>query len=110
MRLSRQRCIYAPRDEWERIRRRARKAKLPISRFGYLCCQRAVEEEAGSLSGLRGHPLVLTEAEQGRLARDALVVLGSERSSVPGPEGVEVLATVRKVARFLRLAHEEDGV
>lgn len=109
MKLSRQRCIYGPLDEWERIRRRARKAKLPISRFGYLCCKRAADEGAGRTPELPGRPLVLTKAEQRDLVGDALTVLRSGRISVYGPEGVETVATLREAVRFLCLAHDGDG-
>lgn len=109
VKLSRQRCIYGPLDEWERIRRRARKAKLPISRFGYLCCRRAADEGAGRAPELPGHSLVLAKAAQGRLAKDALTVLRSGRISVHGPGDVEAVASVWEAVRFLCLAHDGDG-
>ena len=104
MKLSKQRCIHCSPDVWERIRRRARKYKMRISRFVWLCCQRAAEAGSDALPEPSGHPLVLTEDEQRRLYESAGTLSRSLRFAVRAPGGGEAIATVREAARFLHLA------
>ena len=107
MKLSKPRCIYYSPELWERIRRRARKWKLPISRFGYLCCRRAAGEGAGEAPKPSGHPLVLTEDKQRRLCEDALSVSRSGRFVFRAPGGGKAGISVGEAARLLLLAEEE---
>ena len=67
MRLAKQRGIHCTPENWERIRRRARKANETISRFGELCCRRAAEALGAPPSAPPGHPLALPEDDQRRL-------------------------------------------
>ena len=69
MSLAKRRGIHCTPEKWERIRHRARKAKLSISRFGELCCRRAVEALGAPPSEPPGHPLALPEDGQRRLPR-----------------------------------------
>ena len=46
MKRARRHCIYCAPETWEKIRRRARKAKMPVSRFGVLCCLKAEADGA----------------------------------------------------------------
>ena len=61
MRLAKQRGIHCTPENWERIRRRARKDNETISRFGELCCRRAAEALGAPPSAPPGHPLALPE-------------------------------------------------
>ena len=67
MRLAKQRGIHCTPENWERIRRRARKDNETISRFGELCCRRAAEALGAPPSVPPGHPLALPEDDQRRL-------------------------------------------
>ena len=109
MKLSKPRCIYCLLETWERIRRRARKWKMPISRFGYLCCQRAAGEGAGEAPKPSGQTLVLTEDKQRRLCEDAQSVSGSGRFVFRAPGGGQAAVSVGDAAWFLLLAEEEGA-
>ena len=87
MKLAKQRCFYCPPEVWERIRRRAGKAKLKLSRFLWLCCRQAAEGDPAARPEPAGHRLVLTEEEQRRLCEDARGLSGSGRFAVRAPGG-----------------------
>ena len=108
MNLAKQRGIHCTPEKWERIRRRARKAKLPISRFGELCCRRAAEGAGAPPSAPPGHPLALPEDDQRRLLADSLAVKRRTSVSVEAPGGERVVLPLDAVIRFLRL-NEEEG-
>jgi len=107
MKLSKPRCIYSTPEVWERIRRRARKWKLPISRFGFLCCRRAAGEGESEAPKPSGHALVLTEDRQRRLGEDALSVSQSTRFVYRAPGGGKAVVSVGEAAGILLLAEEE---
>ena len=107
MKLSKPRCIYCPPEVWERICRRARKWKMPISRFGWLCCRRAAGEGEDEAPKPSGHPLVLTEDKQRHLCEDALSVSQSGRFVFRASGGGKADVTVGDAARLLLLADEE---
>ena len=67
MRLAKQRGIHCTPENWERIRRRARKDNETISRFGELCCRRAAEALGAPPSVPPGHPLALPVVRRHRL-------------------------------------------
>ena len=107
MKQAKQCCIYCPPEVWERIRRRAKKRKMKISRFVWLCCQRAAEGGSAAPPEPTGHPLVLTENEQRCLYEGALRLSRSGCFAVRAPGGGEAVVTIHKEARFLRLAEQE---
>ena len=109
MNLAKQRGIHSTAEKWERIRRRARKARMPISRFGELCCRRAAEEAGASAPAPPGHPLALPEDDQRRLLADSLALARASRVSVEAPGGERVVLPLHAVARFLLLSEEEEG-
>ncbi len=106
MKLSKPHGIYCSDEKWEMIRRRARKAKMPISRFGVLCCSRAAEN--GPVPSLEpaGQPLVLTGERQRRLYADLQTISCSDRFVVRAPGGGEATVQLREAVRFWRLAKQ----
>ncbi len=104
MKLVKQHCIYCSAERWEKIRRRAKAAKLSVSRFGIACCHRALGNEP---SAAPGHPLVLTGTEQERLLAEVEVLLASGRIAVREPGGGEAVVLLREAVRFRRLAERE---
>lgn len=104
MRLAKPHGIYCSDEQWEMIRRRAKKAKMPISRFGVLCCLRAAETEAIPPLVPAGQPLVLTGDTQRRLYDDVQTLLRSERLVVRAPGGGETTVRLSEAIRFWRRA------
>ena len=107
MSLARQRGIYCTPENWERIKRRARKANMSISRFGELCCRRAAEGLGAPPSAPPGHPLAWPEDEQRRLLAHSLAVERRTRVSILAPGGERVDLPLDAVIRFLVLCEEE---
>ena len=83
MKLSRQRGIYGSPETWERIRRRARRLRMPISRLVVRCCLRAAGGEGPAEPP--GHPLALGEDAQRRLLEDSRIAARSARIAVRAP-------------------------
>ena len=98
MELSRQRGIYCLPETWERIRRRARKERMPVSRLGVLCCLRAAGGDAAPAEP-PGHPLALPEDRQRGLYEDARVLARAGRFAVGG-----TTVAVHEAVRFLLLS------
>ena len=107
MKLAKPYGLYCSPEVWERMHRRARKFKLPISRLGWLCCRRAAGEGTGEAPEPSGHSLVLTEDRQRRLREDALSVSQSGRFVIGAPGAGKATVTVGEAARLLLLAEEE---
>ena len=108
--LSKQVGIYCSPEKWEMIRRRARKAKMSISRFGELCCRRAASENGSSLPPQPpGHPLELSEVEQRRLYEDMRALSQSRSIVVHAPGGAKATLRTQEVVRFLRLSERAEG-
>ena len=106
MKLVKQHCIYCTAEKWEKIRRRAKAAKLSISRFGIACCRRALGN-ATEPSAAPGHPLVLTGTEQERLFAEVEALLAAGRIAVREPGGGEAVVLLREAVRFRCLAERE---
>ena len=96
--LSRQRGIYCLPETWERVRRRARKERMPVSRLGVLCCLRTASGDAAPAEP-PGHPLALPEDRQHRLCEDARVLARAGRFAVGG-----TTVAVHEAVRFLLLS------
>ena len=107
MSLARPRGIHSTPEDWERIRRRARKYNESISRFGERCCRRRAEELGAPPSAPPGHPLALPEDEQRRLLADSLAVWRASCVLVEAPGGERVVLPLHAVIRFLLLCEEE---
>ena len=104
MKQAKSRSIYLPPETWALIRKRAKKHKMGISRFGWLCCERAVEDASAPAPQPAGHSLVLAAEEQQRLHADLqrLALLG--RFTVSAEGGGEATVPMHEVLRFLRLS------
>ena len=109
MKLAKQRCFYCPPEVWERIRRRAGKAKLKLSRFMWLCCRQTAEGEPGARPEPGGHALVLSEEEQRRLCENAGMLSRAGRFTVCAPGGGEATVTFGEAVRLLCLAERGAG-
>ena len=95
MELSRQRGIYCLPETWERIRRRARKERMPVSRLGVLCCLRAAGGDAAPAEP-PGHPLTLPEDRQRALYENARGLARAGRFPVGG-----TTVALHEAVRFL---------
>lgn len=100
--LSRQRGIYCRPETWEKIRRRARKKRLTVSRLGVLCCLRAARGDAAPAEP-PGHPLALPEDRQRGLYETARALARAGSFAVGG-----TTVAVHEAVRFLQLT-EGDG-
>ena len=81
--LAKQRGVYCSPEKWERIRRRAKRTRMKISRFVVLCCSRAASESVPPEPP--GHPLALPEDAQRRLHEDSRVLARSASIAVRAP-------------------------
>ena len=106
MKLVKQHCIYCTAERWEKIRRRAKAAKMSISRFGVECCRRALGNEPDP-SAAPGHPLVLTGKKQERLYTEVEALLASGQIAIRAPGDGEAAVLLREAVRFRRLAEGE---
>ena len=103
MELSRQRGIYCVPEMWERLRRRARRERLPVSRLGVLCCLRAASGEAAPAEP-PGEPLEIPEDRQIGLFEDARILARSGHFAVGG-----TTVAVHEAVRFLLLSEGDGG-
>lgn len=107
---SKQVGIYSVPDDWETIRRLAKKAKMSISRYGELCCRRAANEQGSPLPPQPpGHALELSEVEQRQLYEDMRALSQSGRIAVRAPGGAKATLRTQDVVRFLRLSERAEG-
>ena len=95
---ARPRSLYLPPETWEAIRKRAKKRKMKISHFGWLCCERAAREEAASAQPA-GHVLALSADEQHRM--QGVAQFG--RFAVSAADGREMSVLLHEVVRILPL-------
>ena len=102
------RCIYCPPQKWERIKRRAKRFRMTVSRLGRLCCERAVVEETVSHPKVTGHRLVLGARDQQEMHGNAKFASEEGRVVIRGPGGAKAVVTVAEIVRFLRLSEGKD--
>ena len=100
--LAKKRCIYCSPEKWEKIRRRARKAKEKISAFIVLCCRQAASASAPPEPP--GHPLALSEDAQRRLHEDSRVLARSTHIVVAVQGGGTVTLALHEAVRILLLS------
>ena len=100
---ARPRSLYLPPEIWEAGRKRAKKRKMKISHFGWLCCERAARE-ATAPAQPAGHALVLPAEDQQRLDADMQQLARFGESTVSAADGREATVLLHEVFRFLRLS------
>ena len=93
--------MYLPPETWEVARKRAKKRRTNISRFGWLCCGRATRDAASALQPAK-HALALSIEDQQRLDTNMqkMTLFGEDTISIA--DGREVTVLVQEVIRFLR--------
>lgn len=102
--------IYSACKTWALIKRRAKKQKMTISRFGELCCRRAASENGSSLPPEPpGQSLELPEEEQRRLYEDMRALSQSGRVVIHAPGGGKATVLSHELVRFLALSEREAG-
>ena len=103
---ARPRSLYLPPEIWEAGHKRARKHKMKISRFGWLCCERAAREAAAPAPQPAGNALALSTDEQQRLDADMQRTALSGHFTVSAAGGREATGLLHEVFRFVR---QSDG-
>lgn len=101
---ARPRSLYLPPEIWEAGRERAKKHKMKISRFGWLCCERAAREAAAPAPQPAGHALALSTDEQRRLDADMQQAALFGHFTVSAADGREAVVLLHEVLRFLHLS------
>ncbi len=89
---ARPRSLYLPPGIWKEGQKRAKRHKMGVSRYGWLCCERAAREAAG-------HALSTDEQLDADMQRLALF----GHFTVSAADGREVTVLLREVLRFLHL-------
>ena len=99
---ARPRSLYLPSDIWEAGRKRAKKHRMKISHFGWLCCGRATRDAASALQPA-GHALALSAEDQQRLDTNMqeLALLGDFTDSAA--DGREATGLLHEVLLCLHL-------
>ena len=105
--LAKKRCIYCSPEKWEKMRRRARKAGMPISRLFILCCRHAASANAPSKPP--GHPLALPEDTQRSFHEDSRILVRSTSIAVNAPGGGNATLAIHEVLQFLLLSEGARG-
>ena len=108
MDLARPRSLYLPPAIWEEGRKRAKKHKMGISRFGLLCCERAAREAAVPAQP-SGHALALSTDEQQRLDEDMQRLALFGHFMVSTADGREATVLLHEVLSFLHLPNGNEG-
>ena len=105
--LAKKRCIYCSPEKWEKMRRKARKARISISRLVILCCRRAGSTSAPPEPP--GHPLALSEDAQRGLHEESRLLARSTKVVIDVQGGAKVTLALHEVVRFLLLCEEARG-
>ena len=108
MKLSRPHCIYCDPRTWEKIGRRARKVRMPVSRFVVRCCLKADEDEPTEPVQPSGHALVLSPERQRRLYGNIETIWRAGHVKLDESGETEIRVLTSDVLRFLRLTEPEE--
>ena len=106
---ARPRSLYLPPEIWEASRKRAKKHKMKISQFGWLCCERAAREAAVPAPQPAGHALAVSADEQQRLDADMQCLARFGEGTVSAADGREATVLLHEVLRFLHLSDGGEG-
>ena len=109
MKLARQHCIYCAPQDWEKIGRRARRARMTVSRFGVLCCLKADEEGRTGPVAPSGHALVIPQDQQRRLYEDMKTIARAGHTMLDETKMDKIGVLTSDVIRFLRLTEPGEG-
>ena len=101
---ARPRSLYLPPEIWKEGQKRAKKHKMGISRFGWLCCAQAAREAQPA-----GHALALSTDEQQQLDADMQRLALFGHFTVSAADGREVTVLLHEVLRFLHLPDSGKG-
>ena len=105
--LAKKRCIYCSPEDREKMRRRARKAGIPVSRLVVLCCRQAANANAPPEPP--GHPLVLSEDAQRGLYEESRRLARSTKVVIDVQGGRKVTLALHEAMSILRLIEEKRG-
>ena len=108
MDLARPRSLYLPPEVWEEGQKRAKKHKMGISRFGWLCCERAAREAAAPAQPA-GHALALSTDDQQQLDADVQRLALFGHFTVSAADDREATVLLHEVLRFLHLPGGNEG-
>lgn len=100
---ARPRSLYLPSEIWEAGRKRAKKHRMKISRFGWLCCERAAREAAAPAQ-LAGHAFAFSAEDQQRIDAGTQQLARFGEGTVSAADGRETTVLQQEVLRFLRLS------
>ena len=99
--LAKKRCIYCSPESREKMRRRARKAGIPISRLVILCCRQAAS--ANPPPEPPGHPLALSEDTQRGLYEESRLLARSTKVVIDAQGGGKVTLAMHEAMSILLL-------
>ena len=105
--LAKKRSIYCSPEKWEKIRRRAKKAGIPISRLVILCCRQAASANAPPEPP--GHPLALSEDAQRDLYEESRLLARSTKVVIDVQGGGKVTLAMHEAMSILRLTEGTRG-
>lgn len=105
--LAKKRCIYCSPENREKMRRRARKERIPLSRLVILCCRRA--GSASAPPEPPGHPLALSEDAQRGLYEEGRLLARSTKVVIDAQGGGKVTLALHEAMSILLLCEEERG-
>ena len=105
--LAKKRCIYCSPENWEKVRRRARKGKTPISRLVIRCCRQAASASAPPAPP--GHPQALSEDEQRHLYEDCRSLARLTNIVVEVQGGRKVTLAIHEAMSILLLCEGARG-
>ena len=105
--LAKKRCIYCSPESREKMRRRARKERIPLSRLVILCCRQAASANAPPEPP--GHPLALSEDAQRDLYEESRLLARSTKVVIDVQGGGKVTLALHEAMRILLLCEEERG-
>ena len=106
---ARPRSFYLPPEIWETGRKRAKKRRMKLSHFGWLCCERAAREAAVPAQPA-GHAVALSVEDQQRLDAGTQQLARFGERVVSAADGREATVLQHEILRFLRLSDGGEDI